>query len=122
MRRRTRRSANISESTGKIGQELPSNQPRPLVPLYPEESRAAEPRAPKPVPVPASGEARAPCPPAQPRRPAQQERPEWNEPAGSGRLEMETQPELPSVPPPEAEAVSRSPQAPKGFVVLAIGL
>ena len=81
-----------------------------------------EPRAPKPVPVPASGEARAPRPQSQPRRPTSQERQEWNEPAGSGRLEMETQPELPSVLPPEAEAASRSPQAPKGFVVLAIGM
>ncbi len=39
-----------------------------------------------------------------------------------GRLEEETQPESPSLPPPEAEAASRSPQAPKGYVVLAIGL
>jgi len=125
MRRRTRRSANISESTGKIGQELPSNQPRPLVPLYPDESGSGESRAPKAAPSQAPGDARMPRPPAPPRRPASQERParqEWNEPAGSGRLEMETQPELPSVPPPEAEAASRSPQAPKGFVVLAIGL
>ena len=125
MRRRTRRSANISESTGKIGQELPSNQPRPLVPLYPDEAGSGESRAPKAAPSQAPGDARMPRPPAPPRRPASQERParqEWNEPAGSGRLEVETQPELPSVPPPEAEAASRSPQAPKGFVVLAIGL
>jgi predicted kinase len=35
---------------------------------------------------------------------------------------METQPEMPSVPPSEPEAAGRSPQAPKGYVVLAIGL
>ncbi len=35
---------------------------------------------------------------------------------------METQPEMPSVPPPEAQAADRSPQAPKGYVVLAIGM
>ena len=35
---------------------------------------------------------------------------------------METQPEMPSVPPQEPAAVERSPQAPKGYVVLAIGL
>ncbi len=35
---------------------------------------------------------------------------------------METQPDMPSVPPPEAQAAERSPQAPKGYVVLAIGL
>ena len=129
MRRRSRRSANNSESTGKIGQELPQNQPRPLVPLYPDEtlpgeSRAsrpqapgAEPRAPR-QPAPPQ-EARQPRVQSQPKRPAP---PEWNEPAGSGRLEMETQPESPSVPPAEAQAASRSPQAPKGYVVLAIGM
>jgi predicted kinase len=47
---------------------------------------------------------------------------EWNEPPDSGRFELETQPETPSVPAAEAEAASRSPQAPKGYVVLAIGL
>jgi predicted kinase len=46
----------------------------------------------------------------------------WNEPPGSGRLEVETQPELPSVPPPEVQPADRSPQTPKGYVVLAIGL
>ena len=37
MRRRSRHAPNLSESTGKIGQELPPNQPAPLVPLYPDE-------------------------------------------------------------------------------------
>jgi predicted kinase len=121
MSRRSRRTPNTSESTGKIGQELPSNQLRPLVPLYPDEF---------PVPVP---QPRAARPERQPRseslpkseRPAKQERParqEWNEPADSGRFELETQPEMPSVTPPEPEVADRSPQAPKGFVVLAIGL
>src|SRR5208282_2602563 len=36
MRRRPRRGPNDSESTGKSGQELPSNQPAPLRPTYPE--------------------------------------------------------------------------------------
>ncbi len=58
-------------------------------------------------------------PPAASELPARQD---WNEPAGSGRFELETQPEMPSVPPPEAEAAERSPQAPKGYVVLAIGM
>jgi predicted kinase len=105
MRRRSKRNANNSESTGKIGQELPSNQPRPLVPLYPDESLAGETRAVK-------------QPPAQSRRSAVPQRPEWNEPAGSGRLEMETQPEQS----PEIQPAERSSQAPKGYVVLAIGL
>ena len=38
MRRRTKRAPNLSESTGKIGQEVPSNQPAPLVPSYADEA------------------------------------------------------------------------------------
>ncbi len=125
MRRRSRRNPNTSESTGKIGQELPSNQPAPLVPFYPDDpapaaARPAQPPAQRPS-QPAPPQAKPALPPRQPR-PERFARPEWNEPAGSGRLELETQPETPSVPPPEPEAAGRSPQAPKGFVVLAIGL
>ena len=127
MRRRSRHTPNTSESTGKIGQELPSNQPAPLVPFYPDDPPVTVPaqqqnrvqRAPEQVP------AAAPRRPAAAPRPARHERParqEWDEAAGSGRFELETQPEIPSVPPPEAEAAERSPQAPKGYVVLAIGL
>ncbi len=47
---------------------------------------------------------------------------EWSEPPTPGRFELETQPEMPSVPPPEPLAADRSPQAPKGYVVLAIGM
>jgi predicted kinase len=123
MRTRSKRSANNSESTGKIGQELPSNQPRPLVPLYPDDAQAGGARVPKHQGAPQ--ESHGSRPPAQPRQSGGQERarrPEWDEPAASGRLEMETQPEMPSVPPPEVQPADRSPQAPKGFVVLAIGL
>jgi len=126
MRRRSRRSPNISESTGKIGQELPSNQQAPLVPFYPDESPAA---APQPHQRPAHHAQRppeqAPLRPAAPVRPPRPERPakrEWNEAADSGRFELETQPEIPSAPTPEAEAAEPSPQAPKGYVVLAIGM
>ncbi len=35
---------------------------------------------------------------------------------------METQPESPSSPSPEAQPAGRSPQEPKGYVILAIGL
>jgi predicted kinase len=140
MRRRSRRAPNTSESTGKIGQELPSNQQAPLVPFYPDEAPAARPaeQAPKPRPAETrpqetrSQEARpresgagpqaraeAPARHARPERPSRQD---WNEQAGSGRFELETQPETPSVPAPEAEAAGRSPQAPKGYVVLAIGM
>jgi predicted kinase len=150
MRRRSRRAPNTSESTGKIGQELPSNQLAPLVPFYPDEAPAAKPaeaprpqrenapRAPAAHPAAPdrsgrersgpdrsgagrSGHDKASPPPRAPRpeRPARQE---WDEAAGSGRFELETQPETPSVPPPEPEAADRSPQAPKGYVVLAIGM
>jgi predicted kinase len=129
MRRRSRHTANLSESTGKIGQELPSNQPAPLVPFYtdsaptnagaapekthrPQESRATEPRA----------QEQRPSPPARTPRSERTARPQWNEPENSGRFELETQPEMPMVPAPQAEAASRSPQAPKGYVVLAIGM
>jgi predicted kinase len=36
MTRRTKRGPNNSESTGRIGQELPVDQPKPLRPAYPE--------------------------------------------------------------------------------------
>jgi predicted kinase len=124
MRRRSRHTPNTSESTGKIGQELPLNQPAPLVPLYPDDP---------PTATPQRGAARsqdsrrrhteprsaAPALPARPQRPAKQE---WNEPPESGRFELETQPELATVTPPEEEASERSPQEPRGYVVLAIGL
>jgi predicted kinase len=133
MRRRSRRAPNTSESTGKIGQEIPSNQPAPLVPYYPDDApRPREPAHP-------GGERRQP-PPQQSRQPRpeqsrtgqarpvqaraeqarpEQARPDWNEPASSGRLEMETQPELSPSPAPKPNAAG---QTPKGCVVLAIGL
>ncbi len=129
MRRRSRRGPNTSESTGKIGQELPSNQPAPLVPLYPDEVPARS------TPAPGAHEPRQ-APPARPQSPlrqpapSRQERParldpparkEWNVPPGSSaRLEVETQPEMPAK--PRLAPGPESPQAPKGFVVLAIGL
>ncbi len=142
MRRRSKRSPNLSESTGKIGQELPSNQPAPLVPFYPDDAapaaaparpflsppagpaehahRSPDPRLATPTPRPSRPEARPEAKPhAKPNRFA---RPDWNEPPDSGRLEVETQPEIPSVPPPEVQPADRSAQAPKGYVVLAIGL
>lgn len=105
MRRRSRRAPNLSESTGKIGQELPIDQPRPLVPLYPDDATAH--KAPR-------GE--VPRMQAQGRQ--QAARADWQEGAATGRLEVETQPELPSTPPREPADKG----APKGFVVLAIGL
>jgi predicted kinase len=109
MRRRPRRGPNDSESTGKSGQELPSNQPAPLRPTYPEaaQARAAEPEPakaervvePTAATVPAS-EHSAPTEPHEPK------------------MVMETQPESLGTPPAELTAT----KSPKGYVVLAIGL
>jgi predicted kinase len=129
MRRRSRRTPNTSESTGKIGQELPSNQQAPLVPFYaddpaPTQIVAQQPRARQTQPASRPAPAPVNKPPAQPRtpRPDRPAKQDWDEAAGSGRFELETQPEIPSMPPPEPEAAERSPQAPKGYVVLAIGM
>ena len=144
MRRRSKREPNTSESTGKIGHELPSNQPRPLVPLYPDDSTPPE-RASTLLP----GESRSQPPrqePAPPRdsresrdnrdsrdsrnesrredrpRPPRREPFAYAESVESGRLELETQPDTPSAFPEEAVPANGAPQEPKGFVVLTIGL
>jgi predicted kinase len=121
MRRRSRRAPNLSESTGKIGQELPSNQPAPLVPHYGDDGPARRQQPPRPhEPRP---EQRLPQQRPEPKasqRASQPARDDWNAQAGTGRLEVETQPETPTLAPPDASA--RSPHAPKGYVVLAIGL
>jgi predicted kinase len=113
MRRRSRRGPNESESTGKSGQELPSNQPAPLRPSYPE------PLAPRePEPEPAANNSSAPT-----RVPKVAAPPPTAEPPVTGpdkRMVVETQPELLSTPP--AEQSSGSPKEPRGYVVLAIGL
>jgi predicted kinase len=59
---------------------------------------------------------------AAPARQARAQPPEWSPQTGPGRLELETQPEVPSQPSAEPQAADRSPQAPKGYVVLAIGM
>jgi predicted kinase len=112
MRRRSRRAPNTSESTGKIGQELPSNQPAPLVPYYPGD-------APHGRQQPHQAGEHRPQPREHSRQSDAPQRPDWNEPPGSGRLEVETQPDIPPIASPKPNAQG---QAPKGCVVLAIGL
>jgi len=127
MRRRSRRGPNTSESTGKTGAEVPLNQPAPLVPLYPDEIPVRAPVAPRVQDAPRAQEPRQGQParpqrtdrPDRPARTQSPAKPEWNEPAGSGRLEVETQPEMPAIPSPKPNAQG---QTPKGFVVLAIGM
>jgi predicted kinase len=117
MRKRSRRAPNLSESTGKIGQELPQNQPAPLVPSYLDQTPAARSAAPPQETRRHREEPRHATPARSPRP-----QPEYNPSTAPGKLELETQPDIPSVPPPEQQAADRSPQAPKGYVVLAIGL
>jgi predicted kinase len=141
MRRRGKRGVNDSESTGKIGQEIPANQPTPLQPMYPEEQQrqasadaAAETNSVKPeqpeveqVKKPAKEPVTAPEPsvlpvksPEPPAKPVALEVQPPEIPPGEGKLVVETQPESPSVPPPEAPSASQKDL--KGYVVLAIGL
>ena len=114
MRRRSKRGPNDSEATGKIGQEIPANQPAPLRPSYeaaPAEastSRAASAHQEleiPPSPLPLSPETAAAV----------------GIPEEPGKLEVETQPESTSTPPPAPQAAGQ-PSGPKGFVVLTIGL
>jgi predicted kinase len=117
MKRRGKRGVNDSESTGKIGQEIPVDQPTPLQPTYPVRKQAG-------APVPSVAEENV-VPDAvantgdedQGEEAAPVEVPS---PAPVGKIVVETQPESPSVPPPEMAAAS--PKDLKGFVVLAIGL
>jgi predicted kinase len=118
MRRRPRRGPNDSESTGKSGQELPSNQPAPLRPTYPE---AASARVPE---LPPSGVLAEP--PGEPQA-AENGTQEFAaatlsestvEPQAEQRMVIETQPESLGTPPAEQTAL----KSPKGYVVLAIGL
>jgi predicted kinase len=122
MRRRGKRGANDSESTGKIGQEIPANQPTPLQPMYPEDKRN---RAPGPSEVsPAVNSSAVTDPvasePAEVAPAVVHSSVEAPAALDSGKLVVETQPESPSVPPPELP--SASPKDLKGYVVLAIGL
>ena len=111
MRRRSRRGPNNSESTGKIGQELPADQPAPLRPAYPDEPAAQQAAAePSPEAVTASevsavAEALEATPEA----------------VAEGKVEVETQPaESPASLPDDPSTAS--PRQPRGYVVLTIGL
>jgi len=148
MKRRSRRGPNESESTGKSGQELPSDQPAPLQPNYPEplavevkpqadinpiaaeEKLSTADANPLPREVVAPNEAVA-----EPVRTARTARPQRSrgarseaargEAVASGeaearRMVVETQPDSLATPPEEQTAVSV--KEPRGYVVLAIGL
>jgi len=129
MRRRPRRGPNDSESTGKSGQELPSNQQAPLRPTYPEAPPVRTPDeafvkaqperyagATAATPEPPTGEISTPHGGKEPDQPAQITAPAEHK--AEPQMVMETQPESLGTPPAELTAT----KSPKGYVVLAIGL
>ena len=107
MRRRKKKPENESEATGKVGQQKPpvdEHHPEPIIPTYDDVG-------------PDTGESVAE-PVAAPHRHDQRR---------EGRMETEVQPESPSMPPPGAPEqrlvqAAKATRAPKGVVVLAIGL
>ena len=133
MRRRSKRVPNESESTGKIGQELPSNQLAPLRPAYPEPLEAAGGEAEgeadtadraRPDPELTAelhglqpGEVSASDPPVQ--EPVGGEEVAAAAPHAPPELVVETQPETGTPPVQPATVPVRSP---RGYVVLTIGL
>jgi len=123
MRRRSKRAPNLSEQTGKIGQELPANQPAPLQPNYAGVNYGLNAKVPpggaKPGPVIGSdlektareSDAAADGAAVPSASGAAVSAPE-------GKLVVETQPESPSAVTPELSTTKPS----RGFVVLTIGL
>ncbi|HEY1807148.1 MAG TPA: AAA family ATPase [Acidobacteriaceae bacterium] len=114
MRRRSKRGPNTSESTGKIGQELPPNQPAPLQPSY-------HGGAPAPEDVEPETEGLKDEPAAAVAEPPAKQPPATERPAPTPKLVVETQPESVATPPPEAPATGSGKGA-RGYVVLTIGL
>jgi predicted kinase len=129
MKRQGKRGGNDSESTGKIGQEIPANQPAPLQPMYPaDQRRGAEHDEDDDAAVTGSGSAgvtehaAAPAEPTEPEvaspiAPVEEAIPIQEKLAG--KLVVETQPESPSLPPDVPPASQKDI---RGYVVLAIGL
>ena len=115
MRRRSKRGPNNSEATGKIGQEIPQDQPAALRPNYPDSpsqqlSAAAESEPEDDLDAAADSAGEHDDAPAEDEAP--------------GRIEVETQPESVGAPPVEPPSVPAGGDkaAPRGYVVLAIGL
>jgi predicted kinase len=116
MKRRSKRGPNNSESTGKIGQELPQNQPAPLQPSYHGGAPPPEEEETGPSPE-ASAPEIAPTPDEVQPEPVGVLAASAPEPIG--KVVLETQPESLSTPPPEPVAGNKGS---RGFVVLTIGL
>jgi predicted kinase len=115
MRRRTKRGPNDSESTGKIGQELPANQQAPLRPSYPEPVAKAA----APVDEP-QAEAPAVTVKSTVTEPPSDRENDREAPSEAPQIVHETQPESLGTPPEGPDAVPA--KSPRGYVVLTIGL
>lgn len=115
MRRRSKRGPNNSEATGKIGQEIPQDQPAALRPNYPDSPQQQAAAADEPE-VADDLQAAADSAGENDSTPAESEAP--------GKIEVETQPESVGAPPVEAASVPAGgdKSTPRGYVVLAIGL
>ena len=121
MRRRSKRGPNDSESTGKIGQEIPTNQPAPLRPAYPEPSKTEQQAGREPEPQPdVAAEMHGLQPGEATQHDAEAMQPSSEPVAEPQRVEVETQPESLATPPPAPPAVPA--RSPRGYVVLTIGL
>ncbi len=131
MTRRTKRGPINSESTGRIGQELPADQPKPLRPAYPEAIQQSHMEHNHPIEAePAEEEPTVDVGGVFADGPDITDEPAVAMPAGpvtassdvtafpEGKLVVETQPESVGVPPPELAAA----KSPRGYVVLTIGL
>src|SRR6201992_2841837 len=120
MRRRSKRGPNDSESTGKIGQEIPTNQPAPLRPAYPDAAKA-EPQPDVSAEMHALQPGEASRQTSKAPRQSGEAPQQSNDPAPEPqRVEVETQPESLATPPSEPVAVPA--RSPRGYVVLTIGL
>jgi predicted kinase len=118
MRRRNKRGPNESESTGKIGQEIPANQQAPLRPNYPEplpqvETTVKASQAPRAEIVDRAEVDGSHEQPAQQSAAALAEHP-------APTIVVETQPESLAILPVGPEVVPQ--KSPRGYVVLTIGL
>jgi predicted kinase len=125
MRRRSKRAPNLSEQTGKIGQELPVNQPAPLQPNYATASYGATTSHGGPATKPSESEAKTVPVIGNDLEKTEPESRAAADGVGAataqgaeGKLVVETQPESPSIAPPELPTAKPS----RGFVVLTIGL
>jgi predicted kinase len=129
MKRRKKSPENISESTGKVGQPIDHSKPAPLMPSYDMGGEAEE--SDSELESADASEAEAAEPEIAEARVAPQQRPSRSReerrgrPREKQRVEIETQPESPSVPPAPTGAATGKPQdkrEPRGVVVLTIGL